>query len=120
MEQVKNTVERKFIINEKQPIIPQLKAFAPAKNVEYTALQYLDNPDDIKKFFKERVEQFKIENPTNSSPEETLRTNLAYIAGSASQYQSGFKKFKMVLSDEFDKIFKSAVEKGNLKIEDKI
>jgi len=119
MEQLKNIVEQKFIINEKQPIIPQLEAFAPGKGVDYTALQSLTNPTEIKKFFAERVQQFRADDPNNNSPEETLRSNLAYIAGSGSQYLSGFKIFKEVLSDEFDKVIKGAVEKGNLKMQDK-
>jgi hypothetical protein len=110
------TMQEKFVSNKGKPIIGQLESLVPGRNVEYIALQYLTDPEDIRRFFAERVEQYKEENPDSNNYEEAVRSSLAYIGGSGEQYKEGWERFSAVLGTEFEKAMKAT---GNLKMESK-
>ena len=101
-------VERKFIPNKNESMLDQLKAFNPGKSVDFTALKYLTNPEDIKKYFDESVALKKTSMSENQIPAETVRSNLAHIAGYGEEYKKGWEIFKTVLSEEFEKGIKEA------------
>lgn len=93
--------EIKFISKENLPILDQLIDFAPTKRVDFTALKYLTDVKDIKRFFEERVAQVKQDNPNDKIPEETVRADLAYISGYGEDFEKGFVRFNKVLVREF-------------------
>lgn len=99
-----------FISKEDESIISQLEAFVPGKTKDFTAIRYLRNSGDIKRFWDERIAEIKLNNPDDLIPEETLRAELAKIAMYGDDYEQGFQKFKEVLGSEFEKGIKAAME----------
>jgi hypothetical protein len=92
--------KKELIINPNESIKEQLLAFVPDKNPDFTALKYLKDPEAIKKYWQERVIDYKNSNPDDSMPEEILRSNLAHHAGYGEDYEKGWDLFKQVLSKE--------------------
>lgn len=93
-------LKKEFISDKNKPLIPQLIDFVPDKNPDFTALKYLTNPKDIENYFNERIAQVKEINIQDQNPTETVRSELAYIAGYGEEFQRGWIRFKKIIGFE--------------------
>lgn len=65
-------------------IYQKMQELAPAKNPIFTAVSRLTNPDEIKAFVKDCVEEYRKQfeaEKSRDNPESIVKANLGYILG---------------------------------------